>query len=82
MFAAVGALAACVHFLLLARNVRALLHGTHPVRTSILQLGRIPLTAAAFAWAASQGACPLAAALAGFLAARWLFLRDVEILFP
>ena len=43
----------------------------------IMALGRLGLAGAGFWTAAQAGAMPLLAALAGFLAGRWLWMRKV-----
>jgi hypothetical protein len=76
-FACLGMLAGYVHLALVFRQVRALLSqaGGLPV---LLALGRFPATLAAFAFAAQQGALPLAGALAGFLVVRAVLVRHPE----
>lgn len=76
LFAAVGAAAGLAYFWALRGNLRLYLEGRN--RAAAVLALRLAVTAAVFWLIAGQGAAALIAALGGFLAGRFLFMRWVR----
>lgn len=75
-FVLLGTLLGAGYFAALRVNVERYLSGRSPGAAVALHLGRLAVTAAAFALIAPAGAVPLLGALLGFMLARSLALRS------
>lgn len=72
---AAGLLFGLVYFRLLRINTRLWLDGPGPLAALLLHLARVAAAGALFLGAATQGAAPLLACFAGFMAARLIATR-------
>ncbi|MFZ0488503.1 MAG: ATP synthase subunit I [Arenicellales bacterium] len=64
-----------VYFYLLHRNVQRQVAAASPTVFMLHTVARLALAVAVFWWIAQQGALPLLAALAGFIAVRFAMVR-------
>ncbi|PHP21600.1 ATP synthase subunit I [Sphingobium yanoikuyae] len=79
LFLMLGAMVGTVHFALIAKDADLLVHGGSALMAIALRIARMLLTAGVLISAALQGLPTLLAATIGFLMARQLVLRRVQV---